>query len=314
MARSRSEWNKRFEHWQRPASDSEEATIERAAGMVRDALGRSAWLADEVVAVHPQGSYHNNTNVRLDSDMDLRAQHPGLKVQYAENVHVEAADYALQYTLSSLTLADQNARMRSEMATALRSTFGAGNVDDTGNRAIHVKGIPGTRAEVDVVPTFTLHYVSWAGTGLNYDTIRGVAIRSRTTEDWTFNFPEQHRANGVAKRSRTKLRFKRSVRMLKRLRNEMADLGVEAAAPIRSFLIECLAYRVEDHCYLVDTDDHFDRTCRIVYRLQELMADPAWVANATEINDVKRLFGPWQRWTPKEVTAFLTAARSHLGA
>jgi hypothetical protein len=70
--RTRGEWNARFEHWERPASDSEELKIERAASMVSQALNANAWLSSEQVTVHPQGSHYNNTNVRLDADMDLR--------------------------------------------------------------------------------------------------------------------------------------------------------------------------------------------------------------------------------------------------
>jgi hypothetical protein len=135
-----------------------------------------------------------------------------------------------------------------------------------------------------------------------------------TAGDWTFNFPDQHRRNGVAKRERTKLRFKRVVRMLKRLGNEMAELKIQAAGPIPSFLIECLAYRVEDDYFLVETDDHFNRIRRIVYRLEHLMGNPSWAAQAKEINDIKGLFGSWQRWTPAQVMAFLFAARAHLEA
>jgi hypothetical protein len=287
--------------------------IERAARMVRDGLAQSAWLSKEDVTVHAQGSYHNNTNVRLDSDMDLRALHPGIKVQYDDNVHVDSANKVLGYTFNGPSLVHQNARMRTEMAAALRVAFGAGNVDATGGRAIHVKALPGSRAEVDVVPAFVLHHVAWNIAYQRYDTTHGVAIMSNVGVS-TFNFPEQHHANGVAKRERTKLRFKRSVRMLKRLRNEMAGLGIRAGEPIPSYLIECLAYRVEDRHYLVEADDYFDRTRRIIYRLQELIADPAWVADATEVNDVKRLFGNWQRWTPAQVAAFLSAAGAYLGA
>ena len=313
-ARSRSDWNSRFEHWLRPASDSEEQKIERAARMVRDALANNAWLAAEGVSVYAQGSYHNNTNVRLDSDMDLRVVHPGIKVQYHSNVHVETANQILSYTFNGPSLSSLNSRMRAEVSAALGSAFGYRNVDDTGSRAIHLKSLPGSRAEVDVVPTFVLHHVMWIDAVHNYHTTHGVGILSRDASAWTFNFPQQHTENGVAKRARTKLRFKRCVRMLKRLRNELTELGVRAGELIPSYLIECLAYRVEDAFYLDETDDNFARIYRITHRLQQLVADPNWVAQASEINDVKGLFGDWQGWTSAQVVAFLIAARTHLEA
>src|SRR5260370_7629875 len=83
QARTRQSWNERLEHWERPASDSEEATIERAAKMVRDVLVRNAWLSGEGVQIEPQGSYYKNTNVRQESDIDLRATHPGIYIKYS---------------------------------------------------------------------------------------------------------------------------------------------------------------------------------------------------------------------------------------
>ena len=311
MAR-RSNWNSRFEHWQRPASDTEEQKIERAARMVRDALAKNAWLTSEGVTVQPQGSYFNNTNVRLDSDMDLRVVHPGIKVDYNPNVLVEAANKALSYTFNGPPLASQNARMRAEMAAALRDALGDRNVDDTGSRAIHVKALPGSRAEADVVPTFVLNHVVWVDASRIYHTIHGVGILSKDGTTWTLNFPHQHNTNGAAKRGRTKHRFKRCVRMLKRLRNEMADAGVQAAKPIPSYLIECLAYRVDDFFYTDDNDDHHNRIYWIIRSLQELTVDSAWLAGAAEINDVKGLFGSWQGWTAPQVVAFLSAARAYL--
>src|ERR1700722_8239653 len=81
--RSQSSWNDRLTRWERPASDSEEVQIERAASMVRFALTENAWLWYEGVEVSAQGSYFNNTNVRVESDMDLRAVHPLVRSVYA---------------------------------------------------------------------------------------------------------------------------------------------------------------------------------------------------------------------------------------
>lgn len=158
--RAQYEWTSRFEHWERPASDFEESKIERAAAMVLDALDDSQWLADEGVIVRPQGSYYNNTNVRLDSDMDLRAVHPGVRIEYHWNVSdTAAADAALGINRTGRNLNELSARMRQEMETALSIYFGRANVDATGERAIHVKELPGSRAEVDVVPAFVLSHI-----------------------------------------------------------------------------------------------------------------------------------------------------------
>src|ERR1700745_915631 len=92
--RTRSSWNDRLTHWERPASDTEEIQIERAASMVRFALTENTWLRNEGVQISAQGSYFNNTNVRLESDMDLRAVHPLIRIVYADDVIVEYAERA----------------------------------------------------------------------------------------------------------------------------------------------------------------------------------------------------------------------------
>lgn len=308
--RTRGEWNNRFEHWERPASDSEELKIDRAAAMVRQALNDSAWLLAEGVTVHPQGSYNNNTNVRVDADMDLRALHPSLKISYHSNVNREAADGILGYSGTGRTLGDISDAMRGAIGTALGNKFGRANVNCDGNKAIRVRGLPGSRAEVDIVPAFRLHHVIWIDASSRYHVIQGVAILARSGQ-FTFNFPEQHFDNGVAKRERTRHRFKRNVRILKRLQNELIEIGaLQTGAP--SFLVECLVYCVEDVHFLVDADDRYDRTRRIVRRLEALLGDQQWVNAATEINEVKGLFGSWQSWTAADAIAFVTAARIRL--
>jgi hypothetical protein len=58
------------------------------------------------------------------------------------------------------------------------------------------------------------------------------------------NWPEQHQANGTGKNLATGRRFKRVVRIVKRLRNEMADSKIGSAESISSYLIECLVWNV----------------------------------------------------------------------
>ena len=96
-SRSRSSWNDRFVHWERPASGTEEAQIERSRAMVLAALNVNTWLRAEGVEVRSQGSYHNNTNVRQDSDMDLCAWHPGIEVMTEPGLSYSEVAPVLRY-------------------------------------------------------------------------------------------------------------------------------------------------------------------------------------------------------------------------
>jgi hypothetical protein len=311
--RSRSSWNDRMAHWERPASDTEEQQIERAADMVRAVLSNNRRLNDEGVTIAPQGSYHNNTNVRREADMDLRAVHPSIRLEYTPNVMVDAARTALGIFNTGRTYSDVAQEMRRELISELTKKFGASNVDTSGNKAIRLKKQPGSRADLDIALTFTYYWVMWDADALQYRVAEGVAILGKDGS-WTYNFPEQHHANGIAKRARTKHRFKRNVRILKTLRDELisADQLVPKQAP--SFLIECLTYAIEDEYFLVETDDRYARALRILSRMGECLNDSSWIMNATEINAIKYLFRPTQPWTVDDAKAFVLAARRRIEA
>ncbi len=136
-SRSRSSWNDRFEHWERPASETEDAQIQRSAGLVQRALRNNAWLAREGVQVRPQGSYHNNTNVRQDSDMDLCAWHTGIRIMPEEGLSVDEVYRRLGYYTTGGMIPDIAGNLRSEVGQALAAAFGPTNVLG-GNKAFRV--------------------------------------------------------------------------------------------------------------------------------------------------------------------------------
>lgn len=307
--RTRTSWNDRLTHWERPASDSEEAKIQRAAAAARAIVGGNATLIAESVQIAPQGSYFNNTNVRLEADMDLRVQLPGLLVKYASDVNADEAYRAGGYTGTGRGLADIANLVRQALATDCRARFGDNRVT-IGNKAVTVDGLTGSSADVDLVPTFRLHWIRHDGRG-GYEALEGVAIVG-TDGSHTINFPEQHHANGMAKRARTQHRFKKLVRMLKRLNYELEE---QRLIPRRlpSFLVECLVYTVGDVHFLVD-EDRYDRLRRICTCIQASLSDEQVAANLFEVNDLKRLFHPTQAWTLDQARVFINAARARLEA
>lgn len=313
-ARTRVSWNERFEHWERPASDSEEAVIERAATMVRGALAKRNWLTSQGVLVKPQGSYFNNTNVRLESDMDLGVRHPGIKVMTGPGVTLQQADAALGYVVTGEYNPDIALTLRAEIAAALAAEFGGKNVHP-GKKAFTVGAIPGSRADADVVPMLRLDYVFLQqpvfGTQPYLHRVEGVVIYG-TDGRQIINFPEQHNANGKTKRENTSHRFKKNVRVLKRLRDELVELRWIAEGVVPSFLIECLCYRVEDTHYLYE-EDRYDRAVRLLRRMKALLADQTFVWGAREINDIKLLFHNTQPWTVDAARLLVEASLVRLG-
>jgi hypothetical protein len=312
--RSRASWNERLSHWERPASETEEAQIERAASMVRTAISSNPWLMREGVCVSPQGSYYNNTNVRQEADMDLRVTHPLLKVGYASNI--QKPDLVAQHfgiSASGRTFQSIMPEMRQQMLLSLATAFGWQNLDSSGNKAIRIHKLSGSRSDVDVVPTFAYAWIIWPPGSSLPQQIDGTAILGKDGT-WTPNFPKQHRNNGVAKRARTLHRFKKVVRSLKRLRDELVAMGLLDSKLAPSYLVECLIYAVEDAYFLVEADDRYDRARRVIDRIWQLLEDTAWTANVTEINGVKFMFRPTQAWTLDGAKTFVVAAYTRLVA
>ena len=58
-------------NWTNPPSDTEDERAENAIAMVKDAINSDDKLKYLDLDIFCQGSYANNTNVRLDSDVDV---------------------------------------------------------------------------------------------------------------------------------------------------------------------------------------------------------------------------------------------------
>lgn len=306
----KSEWNDRLTQWSKPASETEGDQIERAARMVRNALSARQWLRDEGVEVIPQGSYHNNTNVRLRADMDLCVRHPSIRTILMDPaLDVFEVDRHLGYNRLDTPRADLFATMRLEIETALRDHFGRGNVEN-GGKAFKVSAVPGSRSDIDVVPATRLHAI-YPGIGLGdfYHVIEGVVLR--TTEGAEIlNFPKLHHDNGKAKRTRTGHRFKKIVRQAKTMRDQLVDQGRLKKGQVPSFLVESLVYVVDDVDFLWE-EDHHSRLKRIMEGMWGRLTtgDPSALR---EINDVKKLFGPHQPWDIEDAKTYVAAAHHWL--
>lgn len=217
--RRRGSWNDRFSHWERAESTTETQKIERARNMVQEALARNEWLNREGCRLVQQGSFTNRTNTRGESDIDLRVQHPGRVIQYGQGVNMGLAYQAGAYSNTGRSFQAILGEMRKHIVADLVNSFGRGAIDSSGKRAIRVNGLDGSRAEVDVVPAFTLHFITAGPSFMQpFVTTEGVGLLN-PPGDWTYNFPDLHIANGRSKRQRTGLQFKRVVRIIKRMQS-----------------------------------------------------------------------------------------------
>jgi hypothetical protein len=318
--RSRTDWKDRFSHWQRPASETEEVKIEAAARRIALALRRSTFLPQRRWRVIKQGSYYNNTNVRTDSDMDLC-------VCLTDAFYTDGPSYDLP-TMQELgyePLPFTFEQYKMHLTWCLEEEFGRGAVR-AGKKAIHVNKDTLEKIQVDVVPAFVYQLYGARSEPLAQRGAPHSGIALITTGgNRITNFPEQHYANGCAKNDRTGRRYKRVVRILKRLRNHISDnpyLSAETARrakEVASFLIESLVYSCPDG--LFGHPEIYDDVVAVLDHLKIMLNDPAdgktlltmpvW-ALWTEVNGIKPLFIQQQAWNLSDVIAFVEFARAYM--
>lgn len=318
QARTRYAWNERFVHWERPASPSEEDTIDRAARMIRAALAGREKLVLPYVEVNAQGSYFNNTNVRIESDMDIRVDWLSTFLVVTDGcIRPEQLNEARGYLPTGRSIADDAAEHRLRIWRALHDAFGADQVSP-GSKALKLNAVRGSRAPADVVPTVRCVYAVPLGAGLLSFVpreIEGIAI-IEPNGSRTINFPIQHHAVGKLKHEDTRKRYKKAVRILKVLRDELIDLGRLQKGQVPSFLIECLVAAVPVWAFLVD-EDRYDRVRRALALIGDLLTAPNYL-EMREVNGIKPLFAPFlgrpQPWRVEDARKFVALAWARLEA
>ncbi len=231
-------WESVFRTWSQGPSSTEQERAENAERQIRQAIQDSDKLKNRNIRVFTQGSYKNRVNVRRDSDVDIG-------VLCFDSYFPEYADDNVKAQLAeSFTPAIyEYATFKSELEEALVARFGRVAVT-RGSKAFDIKA-NSYRVESDVCAFFEhRRYTSIAyylsGVEMIPDDFSPPRIK---------NWPEQHYNNGVTKNEQTTRRYKRVVRVLKSLSNEMANNGIRSAKNAPSFLIECLVFNAHNECF-----------------------------------------------------------------
>ena len=289
-------WESDFQSWSQPPGKTEEEKCERAIQAIKKAIEKSDHLRWLSVATFPQGSFRNRTNVKQDSDVDVC-------VLYNITVIV---DYPTGVTDQHTSLEPATyhfSQFKGDVEHALVSHFGRQYVR-RGNKAFDINENT-YRVDADAAPCFEFrqYFVDHMG-GLRYHT--GTALFTDHEGRRVTNFPEQQYNNGVAKNDATGRRFKKVVRIIKRLRNEMKDAGVPVAKQMASFLNESLVWNVPNPLFAgLTLKETVQDILAYIWSNTKTDADCAlW----TEENGIKFLFGFHQEWTRQQVNEFAAAA------
>jgi predicted nucleotidyltransferase len=282
-----------------PASETEEADAERTEKRIRDAIQADPRLAGKV-RIFVKGSYACGTNVRRDSDVDIA-------VEWNAWAYITRANDAKKYSWAELgvqtgTWSPEPGEFRRWVEEALIAAFGTAMVDTSGNKAITVERNTNT-LDADVVPCF--QHKRYDGPGREpHIGIRLYPRNGGTVENW----PEQNRANGIRKNTATSLRYKKIVRALKRLENDMVAAGL-LDREVHGFFIECLLYNLPDGVF---ADASYKQAMLDVLAKVWNQINDGEHRDWVEVNGLKWLWRDGQTWTDSEAADFAKKAWNYI--
>ncbi|WP_328614567.1 hypothetical protein OHS18_42110 [Amycolatopsis sp. NBC_00355] len=292
----------KFGRFRKPSSDYEKDKQDRAERMVRNAV--DSWASENDIGVRylPKGSYANNTNVRLDSDVDIAVIHQGF--HYYDDGELLDSD---KINGSGVSIKHfDGSSFRTSLGASLKSRFGAA-CDNTGKTAIELAENTG-RVKADIVPS----YEFWK---YYYDSSWNVRHHVgnkvyRLDGSSVVNYPEQQLVNGREKNNKTGGRYKDAVRILKNVENELVAAGKIEALP--SYFMECLMYIVPND-YFGDkgvtplVTDFRNATAHIFSKVKAGETG----AGLFEPNGIKPLFSASQPWTLVDASNLVLQAWSY---
>lgn len=299
-SRSKSGWESKFGTWSSPPSETETQRAKNAESMIRSAIAASEKLRYRDIKVFTQGSYRNRVNTRSDSDVDI-----GIVC-----FDTYFSDYPDDNVKSIVKMASQPATytyalFKNEIEEALVAKFGRPAVT-RGSKAFDVSETS-YRVEADVAAFFehrryssSSHYTS--GVEMIPDDYTPPRVR---------NWPEQHYSNGVSKNTLTSKRYKRMVRIIKSLSNEMSSQGIASAKNTPSFLVECLVFNIPNDDFL--NLSYWGQTRKALAWLFNNTMNDGQCSEWGEVSELKYLFRTSQPWTRQSAHQFVSDAWDYVG-
>jgi hypothetical protein len=302
------DWETTLRSWVKRPSNNEDTKRDKTEEEIKAALRASIALSSVRYKVYAKGSYANNTNVRLDYDVDIAIECTdffyyskdgvGPDVRKAAAVEAATKPYKGGYT---------NLDFKTDVEQALVDYYGASAVT-RGNMAMRVREKK-TTLPADVVPCFEYHRVydvDSYGRPLYY---KGTRVY-KDSGGYVHNWPEQQRVNGIAKNNATGRRYKRMVRALKRLENELVTRGTIDELP--SFFMECLVYNVPDS-YLSSSDSYVTSMRGVLAVIFNETLSEERCKEWLEVSKRKVLFHRTQSWTCSQAHELAECAWNYIG-
>jgi hypothetical protein len=298
------DWEKWLRNSCAPPSTTEDEKRARTEQQIKDALRKYEPLKGKDYVVYTKGSYANNTNVRLNYDVDIAVEYRGYF--YSELCFDLASEPDSAVGISSTSDPYTRDEFKKDIESALAAAFGAEAIS-TGRIAYRVREDK-TTLPADVVPSWEFHRYDRIVNGS--PVVQEGSCVFPTGGSRTVNYPARQLRHGNEKNARTGKRYKRMVRALKRLQTRLVDQG-ELSKALPSYLIECLVYNVPD-----DGFNHTTYLADMRYVLatifNETKDDGDW-ESWEEVHGLHYLFKGTKAWTYEQAHGLASAAWDHLG-
>jgi hypothetical protein len=231
-----------------------------------------------------QGSYHNSTHVKENSDIDI--------VVINKNIVVNNTLYGMHGQQALYSWKDE---LYKEIQGAQNFVFkkGAKTIKYSGN----INYVP-----ADIVPCAYYKNAQIGGAV-------GTILYDSTLDRFFVNYPKQHYDNGTIKSENTNGNYKKTVRMFKNARNETVKKGLIAGEEVApSYFLECLLYNVPNSKYLGNESEVFYNVLKCLWdnksRLETIKCQ----------NEVQKLFGydlmnkiTYNKWNVNDAIKFINA-------
>jgi len=257
--------------------------------MIREAIAADPKLNKLSYEIFGQGSYANDTNVRLNSDIDINIRLNSTFFTGYQNGKSDS-DYGFESSAYSFR------EYKTDVANALVNHFGAGNVRHR-DKCVEVIG-NSYRVQADIVPTFK--YILFTENNSRREGSKFISDSGNVH----YNYAKQHIENGKAKNLATGKRFKRLVRILKRIRYRMIADQAPVNSNITSFLIEGLLWNVPNNIYnneLTWTGRLKESIIYIYEQSQNQQPCKEW----GEVSEYLYLFHAERKWSIENVHEFM---------
>lgn len=288
-----------------PVGLTEETKCKNAIHMVRDALKRLNYTDDgeeirniavdtfsyalnmrqpstnREITILVQGSYANKTNIPSESDVDVAViLESTFRSKYRTGITRE--DYG--FTKSSDTVQS----LKDNVEKALKEHFAYQGVERH-DKCIKVIGNT-YRVDADVVPAYRHRDYTHDYTKNKDHYIGGIEIHPDSGGE-IINYPEQHIKNGIQKNKDTGYRFKKCVRIIKNIREDMQNAGYIISPEISSFGLESLLWNIPNEIYV----QHYSLGYIFSDILSFLMENLDSFSIYREANGIKFLFSQYTK-------------------